>query len=227
MLYNVSRNGQMYGPYTLEELRRYVLSGNVLSDDLAKNDAMPEWLPVQQILGSMGSAGAASLGAVPPQYPPAAYNAANIGSYPDPPNLPWGLVLLFNILTCGLFLMVWNVVMSAWMRRVQPTSQAMFYYLVGAVLTLSSSAPFFWMQHHHHTHHHPVTGFIAIIGWVIRLIARFSMKADLERHFNEVEPFGLRMSPVLTFFFGGLYIQSQLNRMNEIKRAVRFQAQRI
>ena len=28
MLYHVTRNGQNYGPYTIDELRRYVASGN-------------------------------------------------------------------------------------------------------------------------------------------------------------------------------------------------------
>ena len=32
MQYHVSRNGQTYGPYTLEDLQRYVASGNVLPD---------------------------------------------------------------------------------------------------------------------------------------------------------------------------------------------------
>src|SRR6266851_5413868 len=51
MPYHVSRNGQTYGPYTLEDLQRYVASGNVLLTDLAKSEEMPDWLPVAQILG--------------------------------------------------------------------------------------------------------------------------------------------------------------------------------
>jgi hypothetical protein len=30
------------------------------------------------------------------------------------------------------------------------------------------------------------------------------------------------MNPVLLFFFGGLYIQSELSRINEIKQAIRY-----
>ena len=54
MTYQVSRNGQMYGPYTLEDLQRYVASGNVLLTDMAKSEEMPDWLPVAQILGTAG-----------------------------------------------------------------------------------------------------------------------------------------------------------------------------
>ena len=46
MTYQVSRNGQMYGPYTLEDLQRYVASGNILPTDMAKSEEMPDWLPV-------------------------------------------------------------------------------------------------------------------------------------------------------------------------------------
>ena len=52
MTYQVSRNGQMYGPYTLDDLRRYVASGNILLTDMAKSEEMPDWLPVAQILGT-------------------------------------------------------------------------------------------------------------------------------------------------------------------------------
>ena len=51
MLYHISRNGQNYGPYTLEDLNRYVASGNVLLTDLAKSDDRPDWVPVSQVLG--------------------------------------------------------------------------------------------------------------------------------------------------------------------------------
>src|ERR1700727_1785892 len=54
MTYQVSRNGQMYGPYTLEDLQRYVASGNVLPTDLAKSETMPEWVHVAEFMGSSG-----------------------------------------------------------------------------------------------------------------------------------------------------------------------------
>ena len=42
MTYQVSRNGQLYGPYTLEDLQRYVASGNILPTDMAKSEDMME-----------------------------------------------------------------------------------------------------------------------------------------------------------------------------------------
>ena len=57
MLYHVKRNDENYGPYTLEDLQRYVASGNVLPTDLAKSEGMTEWVPVAQVLGDAMPAG--------------------------------------------------------------------------------------------------------------------------------------------------------------------------
>jgi uncharacterized membrane protein YhaH (DUF805 family) len=56
MHYQISRNGQTYGPYTLEDLERYLATGNVLPSDLAKSEDMADWLPVSQILGGAAPA---------------------------------------------------------------------------------------------------------------------------------------------------------------------------
>ncbi len=234
MLYHVSRNGQMYGPYTLEDLHRYVLSGNVLPTDMAKSDAMPDWLPVHQVLSvtqsaAQGAARTAGFGSPAAGYPaPETYSQAAVMSYPDPPNLPWGLVLLFSFLTCGLFMIVWNLILSAWVRRVQPNTQALIYYIAGYLLLLANSGASFGfllaMQHHHLYQRHPLASIVALIGWVVRLVARFTMRASLEEHFNGPDPLGLRLSGIMTFFFGGLYFQYHLNRINELKHALRFRS---
>src|SRR5690348_8985963 len=130
MPYQVSRNGQMYGPYTLEDLQRYVASGNILQSDLAKSEEMAEWVPVSQILGTQST--------TPPSMPyapagysqPTAYAPPATGSpYPDPPNLNWALELLLGFLTCVLFVVVWNLVIASWAKRVQPNSRALMYYI--------------------------------------------------------------------------------------------------
>jgi len=77
-----------------------------------------------------------------------------------------------------------------------------------------------------HQHHHPsvLSSLLSLATWVVRLIARFTLRDTLEQHFNGPEPLGLRMSAVMTFFFGGLYIQYKLNRINEVKEAIRYQS---
>jgi hypothetical protein len=241
MLYQITRGGQTYGPYTLSDLNRYVQSGHVLLSDLAKSDEMAEWVPVSQIVAP-GSAAPAAAIPVPVAAP--VYTAGyaqqqpvygTVAEYPDPPNLHWALVLVFNVLTSGLFQMLWNLIVAAWMRRVQPSSKALFYYLAGyalLVLFMGFYIPAVGEVVHHALSNdpgfqpqfaHPGLMFLAFLGhWVFKLIARFDVRRSLEDHFNTVEPIGFRMSGVLTFFFGGLYIQAQLNSINAIKRAMRY-----
>lgn len=224
MSYQVSRNGQLYGPYTLEDLQRYVATGNVLPTDLAhdvsQTEDPPLWIPVSQLLSDAGAA-------VPtqPYISPVAY-AAPLGLYPDPPNLNWGLLLFFDLLTCGFFQIVWNLILAAWVKRIEPVSKALVYYIIATVLLLanvgSSFGNAFAMMHHEPVRPNYVGGVIVLIAWVVRLVARYSLRADLERHYNGPEPIGLFLGPVLTFFFGGIYFQYKLNQVNETKRGLRY-----
>ncbi len=220
MPYQVSRNGQMYGPYTLDDLQRYVASGHVLYTDMAKSEDMPEWLPVSRILDIQ-------VPGAPPAYAAASsYAQPSASAYPDPPNLNWALELLLGFLTCILFVIAWNLVIAAWARRVQPASNALTYYIVATVLMVlnfggSYGGVLATVQHRPH-HQSILGGFIAIATWVVRLIARFTLRDTLERHYNTTEPLGLRLNAVMTFFFGGIYFQYKLNRINEMKEALRY-----
>jgi len=230
MQYHIARDGQTYGPYTLEDLRRYLASGNVLPTDLAKSDDMPDWIPVSQLLGSAAAAQGYPQPAAPTTAPAGTYSAAP-GVYPDAPNLHWGLVLLLAFFTCTLFMFIWNLVLSSWMRRVKPNSTAIFYYATAAVLALLGAIVGHNAQMHIQTgylggwslfHANPFGAGFSLASWVVRLIARFTMRSDLEEHFNGPEPVGLRLSGVMTFFFGGLYFQYHINRINEMKRIARY-----
>jgi hypothetical protein len=235
MTYQVSRNGQIYGPYTLEDLRRYVASGNILLTDMAKSEDMPDWLPVAQILAPAGTAGTSGYTEIPgaaiptPAYAaPSTYPQASGVAYPDPPNLHWGLELLLGFFTCSLFVVVWNLVIASWANRVQPASKALMYYIAATVLIVlnlgSSWTVFIAISHHAHPHHNFLGNLVGIATWIVRLIARFTLRDTLEQHFNGPEPLGLRLNPVMTFFFGGIYFQYKLNEINEMKQALRYRS---
>ena len=154
MHYQISRNGQMYGPYTFEDLQRYLASGNVLPTDLAKSETMTEWVPVSQILSGGGAPPSASRPEEPafsspsyaasaqqpaaepapaymnqPYNPPAAQPPYQGSAYSDAPDLHWGLYLLFTILTCALFSKVFTVIQAAWLKKVQPNSNGLICYI--------------------------------------------------------------------------------------------------
>ena len=160
MRYHVVRNGQVYGPYTLEDLHRYVASGHVLPTDSVKSDEMPDWIPASTLLGDSfpsssgatqpgtppGAGPAPYNGPVPPAYGPPAFAPHPFAGYgtnpslPGPPNLSWGLVLLFDIVTFSLFQLIWNLVLAVWFRRVVPPTKVLLLYAAAAVLIFAQGA---------------------------------------------------------------------------------------
>ena len=227
MPYHVSREGQTYGPYTLEDLQRYVSTGNVLLSDLAKLDDSSEWIPVAQILGG-SAAPPPPVAPITPGYeaPPAMSYGAPTGIYPDPPNLHWALVLVFTIFTCGLFGVIWELVQLIWLRRVAPATKAMPYFIgyvalsfMGGAVSAGMSAA---MLHGAQPRSSFFSSILSLAAFVFVILYRFAMKNSLEQHFNGPEPIGLRLGPIMTFFFGGLYFQYHFNRINEIKQASRY-----
>jgi hypothetical protein len=209
MQYIITRDGQEYGPYTLADLQRYVATGHILATDLAKSEGMSEALPVSQIIGTMP---------VPQPLPPSAPAAIDPGN-PDSPNLHWGLVLLFSILSCGMFSAVWNLVQAAWMKRVAPQSRALYYYIVGICALAGIFAVSFYSGA---THTRNTNGSVLnLVYGIITLVGRFSLRSSLEDYFTNVEPFGLTLSGVMTFFFGDIYFQYHLNDIMRRKHAMR------
>jgi len=200
MNYTVIRDGQEFGPYSLSELQQYVASGHVLLTDMARSDGMTDAVPVGQIVGNIPVAFAPAASAYTP----------NLPEYPYPPNLHWALVLLFSVLSCGLFLVVWDIVQAAWMKKVLPTSKALSWYIAA----LCGQGMIFFFSFYFaftHNHDHPATTLINLATAVVTLIGRFSLRNSLEEHFNNAEPAGLSLSGVMTFFFGGIYFQYHLN----------------
>jgi hypothetical protein len=222
MLYHVTRNGQNYGPYTLEDLQRYVASGNVLPTDLAKSDEMAEWVPVAQLLG--GSAPPPNPAMAAPAGAGVPYPHTMTSPYPDPPNLHWVLVLLIGFFTCGLFSIVWCFVQAAWMRKVNPRSNAIFFYIAYVVISFGGTFTRMFLMFASGLHHQYLG--LAIPIWVITIVlvelAFFDMRRSMEQHFNGPEPIGLSLSGVMTFFFGMLYFQYHFTRINEMKRLARY-----
>jgi hypothetical protein len=241
MNFQISRNGQLYGPYTLEDLQRYVGTGNVLLTDMAKSDDMAEWMTVAQVLGTYGiQPGANAVPGVLPgdsgfagttnafsgggMYAAPMPTSALAGSpYPDSPNLNWGLLLLFSAITCGVFYIVYEILVLLWLRKVQPNSTALGWFLGSLGLSIFNQI-LSAATHHSHGVLGGLVFLIALASWVISLIGIYSERASLEEHFNTAEPVGLRLGPVMTFFFSGFYFQYHLNRINEMKKTARIQA---
>ena len=52
-----------------------------------------------------------------------------------------------------------------------------------------------------------------VIGVIFAILAFFNMRASLVNYYNSVEPIGLRLSGVMTFFFNILYFQYHFSRI--------------
>jgi hypothetical protein len=209
MDYFISRDGQQYGPYTLADLQRYTASGEVLLTDLATSDALTEPVPVSQIIGTI---------AVPPAFT-AVDSVSMRATYPDPPNLHWGLVLLFGVISCGLFTIAWEIVQAAWLKKIEPQSRAIYIYggAALALLFIFITSALSGMNHSQPSY----AGLLQIVYYVVAIVARFSFRKSMEEHFNGPEPMGLALSGVMTFFFGGIYFQYHINDIVRRKAADR------
>jgi hypothetical protein len=52
MPYQLSRGGLLYGPYTLDDLKRHMATGNVLPNDLVKSEADADWITVDRLFAA-------------------------------------------------------------------------------------------------------------------------------------------------------------------------------
>jgi hypothetical protein len=199
MNYMISRDGQEYGPYSLGDLQRYVASGEILLTDMTRSEGMTESMPVSQVIGTIAVP-------APATYAPV---AAAMAEFPDPPNLHWGLVLLFNVLTCGMFDVAWGIVLGVWMRKVSPQSKAVYYYGAWAVCLVAIFFTSFMAAQEHSQN--PLMPVFQIVSFILALVARYSLRSSLEDHYNSAEPMGLALSGVMTFFFDAIYFQYHIN----------------
>ncbi|MFT4692192.1 MAG: mono/diheme cytochrome c family protein [Limisphaerales bacterium] len=51
MQIHINRDGEDFGPYTLEQVNQYLQDGSVVPTDMAWHDGQPDWVPLPQIKG--------------------------------------------------------------------------------------------------------------------------------------------------------------------------------
>jgi hypothetical protein len=106
------------------------------------------------------------------------------------------------------------------MKKVDPESKAMGYYL-GAIGVLVVTVFLSFQLAHRHG---PNTGagVMNLVYLGLLIVGRFSLKASLEKYYNTVEPIGLVLSGVMVFFFGDIYFQYHFNKIMERKQAAAY-----
>ena len=230
MKYYVHRAGQQYGPYSLADLQRYVASGNILATDLACPEGGTQWVPISQILGGAGVPApqpqapvqpAAAQPVAQPAYgqspvygqPPVAPQRVPGTEHVLPPGLHWVIVLVLAIFTCGIFSLIWTFVEASFVKKIRPNSNAIVLYAAG-------TAGFFVIGMLYATFNRSLIMLAPLLNIgcaVVLILGHFQMKAALEDYYNTVEPIGLRLSGVMTFFFNIIYFQYHFTRIREWK----------
>jgi hypothetical protein len=229
MNYYIQRQSQEYGPYTLADLQRYVAQGSILLTDLARSEGMTEWAPVSQVIGNipvpvpMPPAGSIYEGATGYGAPAGSLQAGRV--FPVPPDFHWALVLLFSIITCGLFLWAWLIVEAAWIRKIKPESKGLAMALVSLSSQVVKWVVDVIMAFASPGHPFPIgiLFFLSCVGFY--LVAVFMMSSDLEDHYNSAEPINLRLNGAMVFFFAVFYFQHHFSRISAWKKTGYLQPQ--
>jgi len=129
---------------------------------------------------------------------------------PLPADLHWALLLVLNALT-SVFNLIWAVYLAGWARKLdgQVKHLALMWVYVGvtvvALLAFVENSD------------SPLGVILFLASAVIYLIGIFGIKAAMEQYYNSVENVGLRLSPVMTFFFSTVYLQYHVNKLHRWK----------
>ena len=218
--YHVSRNGTLLGVYPEPDARDYYAQGRISPNDLVWCEGMASWVAANQIFGPAPEATPPVAPPTPPA-PPPIVNAPTLSPQPGalgsafpappPPKLHWALVLLFTLLTFGVFFVVWIFVQAAWVKRIHPASNAMMLMVTYVVLVLVGQTIAGASQKE--SAEAAAGGLLVIVGSIVSIVGFFSMRRSMLDYYNRVNPVGLKLSRVLTFFLGAFYLQYHMTRI--------------
>lgn len=212
MNYFVQRGDQRLGPFSLAELQQQVQAGKILMGDLAQSEGMTDWAMVSQVIGNI-------------PVPTAAYGAAaapaleQAQTVPLPPNLPWLVVLLMNVLSrlwIGflLFNFAWTFVLASWARKLDGNVNTLILVAMYPAGFIAGIAAFVVNPESGEA----IAGFLILGGAIAYLVGIFKIKAAMEEYYNSTENIGLRLNGVMTFFFSTIYLQYHINRIAKWKK---------
>ncbi len=152
-------------------------------------------------------------------------NPAASGAWPAPPEMQWYIVLILSIVTCYLFLLYWIYNQTQFVKKLDPASKGITFYLGGIGLTIGGAILSGILTVAVNESLIFVPALIGMIcnlgGTVLIILGHFNIRASLERHYNTVENIGLKLSPIMTFFFNIFYFQYHFARIAEWKKTGR------
>ncbi len=222
MKFHVNRDGTGFGPYEESEARSLYAQGNIVATDLVWHEGMAQWKTAREVLGEPPMAASTMPPPVPQAHPPSPMpgwvaplprDAAAMQGQPLPPKLHWGLVVLFSLLSFGIFAIVWMFLQSSWVRKIDPQSNATKYLIGYLVLAVIGGA----MGESEAVGTKGMGVFLQLLSFVFFYCGYYSMRRSMLHYYNSVEPIALRLSNAMVFFFSMPYLQYHMTRIAKWK----------
>jgi FlaA1/EpsC-like NDP-sugar epimerase len=140
---------------------------------------------------------------------------------PMPPNMHWFVVLILSFISMGLGGLVWTFKEAGFVKKIDPASKATTMFALGLLAMVGQVAISFVMMRSASMSEVQTMSMVImalnVLIIVVMLMGIFGMRKSLVRYYNTVEPMGLRLSGVMTFFFSILYFQYHFSRIAKWK----------
>jgi GYF domain 2 len=247
--YFLGRDGQSFGPYTIDELRRYQTENRLGPNDVLRREDGQNWEPWQQVLNAPAAPTPAAQpqyhqpqapawGGMAPQQPQqAAYGgfsqppqgAGAVG--PMPPDMQWYIVFLITMV-CSIFGLYWIFRQVSFVQTIDPQCKAKRNYILGLILAIGGYAFAALLlivastnSHLEEAAYAAPLGFLAALAGVVFLImGHFQMRKSIHTYYTTVEPMGIDLmtteGAILTFFFNMYYFQYHFANIAARKKAM-------
>lgn len=144
--------------------------------------------------------------------------AGQPGAGPIPPDFHWALVLMLHFVTCGLFPIVWIFIEAAFVKKVDRNSKGVLFLILSIVLTAVGDVIAIAGSANNEPAPVMLGALVILVGAGFGIAAVFNMRASLVHYYNNVEPYGLRLSGVMTFFFAVFYFQYHFSKIAQWKK---------
>ncbi len=204
MNYWLVRSGVSQGPYSPADIRIMILEGNASPSDLAWAEGMTEWAPLSEVLP-----------------PPAAqvYQAP----VPDPPSMNVALLIVLNFFTSGLVGMAVFLQQVWFAKKLDKANKARLLIMLAmatAVVSGIGMFPYLSLTTLSDEQALQLAPFeiLFLCVPIFMTAAVFQIRKAMLKHYNSVEPIGLKLSRPLTFFLHMYYLQYHLSRIADWKR---------
>jgi len=126
----------------------------------------------------------------------------------------WHTTELINVLY------VWTYVQAIWLKRAEPESKAIYWYVATDVLRIAVAIGQIAIPQVLRNHE-IVFSLVELTTFVLNVYALFKFKWEFEYHFNKSDPGLLKLSGVMTFFFNIFYFQYHFHEIYRYKHQER------